>query len=188
MGRSARDGGLTGRVSWFDSSLVLDNRPVVGILYRLFKVGRMPSYVRSEIAGERVIHQVEGIRVSLHRSGRVPGSVVASGVNVGWGSFAVTDKRVIGSRGRVKWVDVPYEMAAGGPATFTFDTKGMHVAFDLDEVHPSTSGSMRIDFHDELSDSDLLRLPMREGSFPVDPQKVVRLFGSLKKLPADPNQ
>jgi hypothetical protein len=154
----------------------------VGILYRLFKVGRMPAYVRSEIAGERVIYQVEGVRVALHRSGRVPGSVVASGVNVGWGSFAVTDKRVIGSRGRVKWVNVPYEMTTGGPATFTFDAKGLHVEFDLDEMHPSTSGSMRIDFHDELSDSDLVQFPVRQGSFPVDPQKVVRLFGSLLKL------
>ena len=113
----------------------------------------------------------------------MPGASVAAGVNVGWGSFAVTDRRVVGSRGRAKWVDVPYEVATGGPATFVLDPGGLHVLFDLDHVHPSTSGSMRADFRHRFSEGDLARFPVRQGSFAVDPQKVVRLFGSLKKLP-----
>jgi hypothetical protein len=150
---------------------------------RLFGLGKMPETVRSEISGEQVLFETEGIRVSLHRSGHVPGSRVAGGVNVGWGSFAVTDSRVIGSRGRGKWVDVPFEQPLGGPATLTLDTAGLHVVFDLDRVHPSCGGEMRIDFRHELSQADLARFPSRQLSFPVDPQKVVRLFGSLKKLP-----
>ena len=145
----------------------------------------MPARVRSEIAGERLLFQCEGIRVSLHRSGRVPGSIVAGGVNVGLGAFAVTDRRVIGSRGRVKWVDVPVQDPSSGPATLTLDPTGMHVAFDLDAVHPSCSGEMRIDFRTEIPEADLARLPIRQMSFAVDPQKVVRLWGSLKKLPTD---
>jgi len=158
----------------------------MGILYKLFRAGRMAKSVEQEIAGERVFYRTEGIRVSLHRSGHVPGSSVMKGVSVGWGSFAVTDRRVIGSRGRVKWTDVPYEVATGGPATFTLDAEGLHVDFDLDKVHPATSGTMRIDFHQDLTETELLAFPMRSGSFPVDPQKVVRLFGSLKKLPDEP--
>jgi hypothetical protein len=73
-----------------------------GFLKRLFGIGRMPEQIQSQIAGEQVLFQVTGVRVSLHRSGRVPGTVVMSGVNVGWGSFAVTDRRVIGTRGRAK--------------------------------------------------------------------------------------
>jgi hypothetical protein len=42
---------------------------------------------------------------------------------------------------------------------------------------------MRIDFRQELSESDLARFPARSLTFLVDPQKVVRLFRSLKKLP-----
>jgi hypothetical protein len=34
-----------------------------------------------------------------------------------------------------------------------------------------------------MTDGELAALPAREFSFSVDPQKVVRLFGSLKKLP-----
>ena len=152
-----------------------------GIVYRLFRVGKMPDAVRREISGETVLFQSEGIRVALHRSGRVPGDVDMAGVSVGWGSFAVTDRRVVGSRARAKVVDVPYGPAAEGPAMFVLDPAGLHVLFDLDGMgHPSMSGSMRIDFHQE---ADLARFPVRQLSFPVDPQKVVRLFGSLKKLP-----
>jgi hypothetical protein len=61
------------------------------------------------------------------------------------------------------------------------------VRFDLGRVHPSFQGEMRIDFRQELSESDLAWFPARELSFPVDPQKVMRLFGSLRKLP-DPDQ
>ena len=143
----------------------------------------MPAAIRDEIAGERVLHRVEGIRVVMHRSGHVPGSVVAGGVNAGLGSFAVTDRRVVGSRGRAKWVDVPFDVSGEGPATITLDRSGLHVVFDLDRVHPSCHGEMRLDFRDEISEADLARFPARQLSFAVDPQKVVRLFGSLKKLP-----
>jgi hypothetical protein len=155
-----------------------------GLLYRLFGVGKLPDTIRGEIAGESILFQAEGIRVALHRSGRVPGTRVAGGVNVGWGGFAITDRRVIGSRGRAKWVDVPYDQAADGPAELTLDATGLHVHFDLDRVHPDCQGEMRIDYHQELSDADLARFPATHLSFGVDPQKVVRLFGSLKKLPA----
>jgi hypothetical protein len=155
-----------------------------GLLYGLFRVGRLADPVLQEIASERVLYQTEGIRVALHRSGHVPGSSVSSGVNIGWGGFAVTDRRVIGSRGRVKWVDVPYDVDGDGPATITLDAKGLHVRFDLARLHPSCGGEMRIDFHQDLAETDLARFPVRTLSFPVDPQKVVRMFGSLKKLPA----
>jgi hypothetical protein len=154
-----------------------------GLLYRLFGVGKMPAAIRGGLAGETILFETEGIRVALHRSGRVPGSVVAGGVNVGWGAFAVTDRRVVGTRGRATWVNVSFEQTSDGPATLTLDATGLHVVFDLDRVHPSCHGEMRIDYRRELSDADLARFPARSISFPVDPQKVVRLFGSLKKLP-----
>ncbi|MFN2593894.1 MAG: hypothetical protein ABR579_03270 [Actinomycetota bacterium] len=158
----------------------------MGLLYRLFKVGKMPDAIRSEIARESVLYEAEGIRVALHRRGRVPGAVVAGGgVSVGLGSLAVTDQRIIGSRGRSKLVDAPYEAKAEGPVAITLDEHGLHVVFDLDKVHPSCSGEMKLDFRQELSGEDLSRFPMREMSIAVDPQKVVRLFGSLKKLPEE---
>lgn len=168
---------------WLEAAL-RDNPPMPpGLFYRLFRAGRMPETITAEIAAEHVLYRTEGIRVALHRSGHVPGASVAAGVNVGWGSFAVTDRRVVGSRGRAKWVDVPWEPHGNGPATLTLDRTGLHVVFDLDRVHPSCGGEMRIDFHDELADDALATFPRTRASFDVDPQKVVRLFGSLKKLP-----
>ena len=156
----------------------------MGFFSKLFRAGKLTGDIRREIAGERVLFQVEGIRVSLHRSGHVPGSSVLGGVNVGWGAFAVTDRRVAGSRGRVKWVDVPYDAGVeGAPATFILDATGLHVVFELDRMgHQSMRGSMRIDFKQELTEADLARFPVGQLSFPVDPQKVVRLWGSLLKL------
>jgi hypothetical protein len=155
------------------------------IFYRLFRAGRMPDAVRTEIAAERVLFQTEGIRVTLRRSGHVPGARVALGVAGGVGAFAVTDRRVVGTRGRGKWVDVPYDIRRDdGPATLDLDDRGLHVVFDLDRVHPSCGGTMRIDYRQELTADQLAAFPVTSISFSVDPQKVVRLFGSLKKLPA----
>ena len=153
-----------------------------GLFFRLFGAGKMPGAIRDEIGGEQILHQAQGIRVVMRRSGHVPGSVVTGGVNAGLGSFAVTDRRVIGSRGRAKWVDVPFDAPSDGPVTLILDPSGMHVVFDLGRVHPSCHGEMRLDFRDEISEADLALFPARQLSFAVDPQKVVRLFGSLKKL------
>lgn len=155
------------------------------IFHRLFGVGRMPGDVLAEIAGEDVRFRTEGVRVTLRRSGRVPGVRVTGGVVVWLGAFAVTDRRVVGTRGKAKLVDVPYDAATpDGPATLTLDETGLHVSWDLDRVHPSCHGRMRLDFRAPLTAGQLAAFPIREITFPVDPQKVVRLFGSLRKLPA----
>jgi hypothetical protein len=154
-----------------------------GLLFKLFGVGKLPQAIRDEIEGESVPFETEGIRVAVHRRGRVPGARDAGGVSASLGGFAVTDRRVIGASGRGKLVDVPYDAATGGPATLTLDPDGLNVRFDLDRVHPSCHGELRVEFRQPLTDAQLAAFPARQLSFRVDPQKVVRLFGSLKKLP-----
>jgi hypothetical protein len=158
-----------------------------GFLFKLFRAGRLPQAIRDEIEGESVLFETEGIRVTVHRRGRVPGARDAGGVSASLGGFAVTDRRVIGASGRGKLVDVPYEAATGGPATLALDGEGLHVRFDLDRVHPSCHGELRVNFRQPLTDTQLAGFPACELSFGVDPQKVVRLFGSLKKLPEAPS-
>ena len=152
-------------------------------LYRWFGAGKMPADVRAELSGERELFFTEGIRVSIHRRGRVPGAASAGGVNVGVGSFAVTDRRVVGYRGRARLVHVPFDVVNAGPATLTLDATGLHVVFDLDAVHPSCQGELRVDFREAIEPDVLARLPVRELRFAVDPQAVVRLWGSRMKLP-----
>lgn len=157
-----------------------------GLIYKLFGAGRLPQAIRDEIEGESILFETEGIRVTVHRHGPVPCARDASGVSASLGGFAVTDRRVIGASGRGRLVDVPYDSATGGPATLTLDADGLHVRFDLDRVHPSCHGELRVRFRQPLNDAQLAAFPARELSFGVDPQKVVRLFGSLKKLAQTP--
>ena len=153
------------------------------IFNRLFGAGRMPGWMRQQIAGQAVLFEAEGIPVAIRRNGRVPGAASKGGVRPGVGSFAVTEWGVVGSRGRVRLANFPWDMEQGGFATMTLDGEGLHVVFDLDRMHHATSGELRIDFKAEIPEQDLARFPARQLTFSVDPQKVVRLWGSLSKLP-----
>jgi hypothetical protein len=44
---------------------------------------------------------------------------------------------------------------------------------------------MKLHFKEAISDSDLARFPVREITFRVDPEEVVRFTGSRKQLPTD---
>jgi hypothetical protein len=152
--------------------------------YRLFRIGRMPASIRREILGETVLFEAEGIRVRIHQSGRVPGAIIKRGVTLLSGSVAITEARVIGTGRHGKLADVPFDIDADGPAAMTLAEDGVHVHFDLDRVHPSCHGEMRMDFHADIPPEALAQLPWLEKSFPVSPQAVVRMFGSRRKLPA----
>jgi hypothetical protein len=153
------------------------------LMHVLFGVGKMPADVRAELAGERELFFTEGIRIAIHRKGRVPGAASSGGVRVLCGSFAVTDQRVVGYRGRSRLVHVPFDVAGEGPARLTFTDTGLHVRFDLDAVHPSCHGELRIHFREALAPEVLASFPAKELRFPVDPQAVVHLWGSRMKLP-----
>lgn len=49
--------------------------------------------IRDEIEGESVLFETAGVRVTLHRRGRVPGVRDAGGASASLGGFAVTDRR-----------------------------------------------------------------------------------------------
>lgn len=74
-------------------------------LFKLFGGGKLRQAIRDEIEGESVPFETEGVRVTVHRRGRVPGARDAAGVSASLGGFAVTDRRVIGASGRGKLVE-----------------------------------------------------------------------------------
>ncbi len=157
-----------------------------GFLYRVFGAGKMPADVRAEIAAERVLFQTEGIRAVQTFSGHVPGLRSSGEKQFHLGAFAATDRRVLATIGKVKVVDVPYDAQADGPATLTLDGDGLHIVWDLDRVHPACGGTLKLDFKEAIPDAELAQLPVKQLSFAVDPAKVVRFTGSLKKLPDAP--
>lgn len=153
------------------------------LLHRVFGAGKLPDAVRATVRDERTLYAAEGIRVSLRRNGHVPGATRTGNVRLAVGGFVVTDRRVIGYRGGGILVHVPFDVADGGPATLTLDATGLHVYFDLDRVDASCRGEIRLDFRDDVPPDALASFPVTDRSFPVDPQKVVRLFGSRTALP-----
>src|SRR2546422_10952118 len=97
--------GRAKRVSGPGTSVSENVAMAKSLLFRLFGLGKMPEAVLAEIADETQLLFTQGVRVSLRRRGHVPGSVVAGrAVNVGWGAFAITNRRVVGTRSRAKWV------------------------------------------------------------------------------------
>jgi hypothetical protein len=154
-----------------------------GLLHRLFGAGKMPAAIRAEFAGERVLFEAEGIRAVQSFSGHVPGLTSSGDKRLHLGAFTITDRRVVGVTGGRKNVDVPYDAQADGPATLTIEADGLHVVWDLDRVHPSCRGTLKLHFRETIAEADLAGFPVKMITFEVDPAKVVRFTGSLKKLP-----
>jgi hypothetical protein len=154
-----------------------------GLLQRLFGFGKLSAAVRMQIAGERLLFSREGLQAVTTFSGHVPGFTAGTSKQWHFGAFAVTDRRVIGTCGRSKTVDVSYDLRSDGPAMLTLQSDGLHVLWDMDRVHSSCRGSMELHFKVTIADEDLARLPVRQISFGVDPQSVARFAGSRRRLP-----
>jgi hypothetical protein len=154
-----------------------------GLLYRWFGFGKLPAAVRMQIADERLLFSTEGIHAINTFSGHVPGFTAGTSKQFHVGAFAVTDRRVVGTCGRSKAVDVSYDLRADGPAMLTRERDGLHVLWDMDRVHPACRGSMEVHFKVTIADADLERFPVRRITFNLDPQSVIRFVGSRRRLP-----
>jgi hypothetical protein len=153
------------------------------LLYRWFGLGKLPAAIKMQIAGEQVLFRREGVPATTTFSGHIPGFTAGVSKQFHRGAFVVTDRRVIGSCGRSKAVDVPYDVAADGPAMLTLEPDGLHILWDLDRLHPACRGSAELHFKVEIPGTALARAPTRRISFGVDPQNVVRFLGSRRRLP-----
>jgi hypothetical protein len=153
-------------------------------VYRVNRGGRWPAAIHAELASERVLYETEGIPVRKTFSGHVPGFTTGVSVQPGYGAFAVTDRRIIGTRGNAKIVDVAYDIQCDGPVTLTLERDGLHILWDMDRVHPSCRGTMKLHYKQAITDADLARFPVIAITFWVDPVKVIRFTGR-GRLPPD---
>ena len=74
----------------------------------------MPAVVRADLDGDRVLFETEGVHAVQSFSGHVPGLTSSGSKLLRLGAFAVTDRRVVGTIGGGKVVDVPYEVHVRG--------------------------------------------------------------------------
>jgi hypothetical protein len=161
----------------------MDARVTRSRLYRWFGMGKLSAAVRMKIAEERQLFESEGIHATTTFSGHVPGFTAGIAKQFHLGAFAVTDRRVIGTCGRSTVVDVPYDLAGDGPAMLRLEPDGLHVLWDLDRVHPACRGTMHLQFKETIGKADLARFPVRQITFRVDPDSVVRFLGNRRRLP-----
>jgi hypothetical protein len=117
-----------------------------GLLYRWFGLGKLPAAVKMQIGGEQVLFEREGIPATTTFSGHIPGYTAGVSKQLHRGAFIVTDRRVIGTCGRSKAVDVPYDLQRDGPAMRTLESDGLHILWDLDRLHPAYRGSAELHF------------------------------------------
>jgi hypothetical protein len=155
-----------------------------GFFKRLF-AGPISAALTKAVDGERVLFQSEPARSVRSFSGRVPGLRASGSKTWFLAAFAVTDRRVVGIGRRGTMVDVGYDMQADGPATLTLEPGGLRVDWDMDRVHPSCHGKMELHIPAEVPETTFIGFPVKQLTFNVDPQKVVRFTGSLRKLPAE---
>lgn len=155
-----------------------------GFFKRLF-AGPITAALTNAVEGETVLFRSEPARSVNSFSGRVPGLRARGSKNWFLAAFAVTDRRVVGIGRRGTMVDVGYDMRADGPATLTLGSDGLRVHWDMDRVHPSCHGKMDLHIPAEVPETALIGFPVKQLSFNVDPQKVVRFTGSMRKLPRE---
>jgi hypothetical protein len=161
----------------------MDARVTRSRLYRWFGMGKLSAAVRMKIAEERQLFESEGIHATTTFSGHVPGFTAGIAKQFHVGAFVVTDRRVIGTCGRSTVIDVPYDLAGDGPAMLRLAPDGLHVLWDLDRVHPACRGTMELQFKETIGKADLARFPVRQITFGVNPDSVVRFLGNRRRLP-----
>lgn len=122
------------------------------LLYRLFRIGKMPKAMRETADSELAICEAEGIGVVISRRGKGPGFRASASKSWSSGAFAVTPRRVLGSIGSTKIVDVPFDVGgASNPASLDLREDGLHVNVDMSAMAvPGVEGQMSFHFRAPL--------------------------------------
>ncbi|HEY5936181.1 MAG TPA: hypothetical protein VIU61_16135, partial [Kofleriaceae bacterium] len=113
------------------------------IMYRLFKVGKMPVDVRAQTAGAILVE--EGVPMTLRRKNvrarRPEGPYFHGGVRLEAGSFAVWPGRLlIGFRGLV----IDATLGEGDHGEVVVGDDSFELAVDIGKLFPDASGWFRV--------------------------------------------
>ena len=137
----------------------------------------MPAELRATIGAEKPMFFAEGIRVTLRRSGSVPGRILYASVRSLSGAFAATGTRVVASVGAMVILNAPWHFSESGSMTALFDSSGLHLHIDLSLAH---AGTGTIGMHFKYSLQPVLhKLPMHRLGLSPTPDRVRSLFRSV---------
>lgn len=145
----------------------------------------LPAPLREQLEAEGMIFSAGKVGVSQHFSGHVPGVYSAVGVARYTGGFAFTAARIIATfptRGdsSLRSIDCPWN-TDNGPATATITEKGLKLEIGLHGVDPAFSGSMKLNYRNQIPADVLEKLPTTTLRFPAQPVVVYRAAGVRPK-------
>lgn len=130
------------------------------LLYRLFKIGKMPAREASEIQNEGIILFDEGFKgTKTYINFRAPWRYSNWKRQWSTSSIAMTNTRLLAFQYALKEIDVPLTDARFGGLNFSVEADGaLLVAFDASLFHDDWSGNLEYRFYTPLAPDFLDKL------------------------------
>jgi hypothetical protein len=149
---------------------------------RLFGIGKLPADVRTQVESEGLIYLADFVPVTRRFSGAIPGLRSAHSVASYVGSVVFTSQRVLATLSSLPklagpTVDVCWDAMQSGVATAEISAAGLQVETGVDDVDPSFSGHLSLQYKLDIPEDVLANLPRRSLTFVMPPENVLRAVG-----------
>lgn len=155
----------------------------MALLRKMFRIGKLPDDMRSQVEAEGVIFSAEFLSAVVRFTGTVPGRRSVGLVRGYGGALVLTNRRVLATLSAIpgkagRSVDQPWTAAQSGMVTGTLSENGLLLDIaDLAVVHPDFSGQFSLTYKTALPADVLTRIPTRSIGFDVPPKFVYSALG-----------
>ncbi len=125
-----------------------------GVFLKLFRIAFLPESAKKEIESEGEVFIVERVRVTVifHRF-KSQGRSFDDKRETGWGSLALSEKRLIGFIFRKKVIDLPLKNLKAETVKFSsFDGKVFCINADASAFGSERSGRIEVRYHTDRAD------------------------------------
>lgn len=115
----------------------------------MLKPSELPKDASAVLDAEGLLFCQTGIRLTVfHRRYRAPGRIFVNRKRTGWGSLAVSKKRVLGYAGRRNVLNLPFDAPGAASVKLScVNDKVLVMAFDPGVFNPDASGDIELRFH-----------------------------------------
>ena len=149
---------------------------------RLFGIGKLPADVRADVEAEGIIYLADFVPVTRRFSGAIPGLRSARSVAGYVGSLVFTSQRVLATLSSLPklagpTVDVRWDATQSGGATAEISSAGLQVDATVDDIDPTFTGHLSLNYKLALPADVLAQLPRLTVNFDMPPENVLRAVG-----------
>ncbi|MDO3636652.1 hypothetical protein Q2100_12925 [Mycolicibacterium sp. KC 300] len=156
---------------------------MMALLRKLFRIGKLPDDMRTQVEAEGVIFCAEFLGAVVRFTGQVPGRRSVGLVRGYGGALVLTNQRVLATLSAIpgkagRSVDQPWTAVQRGMVAGTLSEAGLLLEIpDLAVVHPEFSGQFSLTYKTALPADVLTRIPTRTIGFDVPPKFVYSALG-----------